>query len=417
MLMKEVVMEQAKLAKQAALKMAGLTTEQKNSALFAMADALEKRKDEIIKINAEDVQAAQEKGTRQNMIDRLILNEKRIADMAEGLRQTALLPDPIGHEDFEIVRPNGLKIRRVRVPFGVVGIIYEARPNVTVDAAALCLKSSNACVLRGGSEAIRTNKKLTDILIDAEISCGIPEHAIEFLKITDRDAVIAMCRLRKLIDVIIPRGGAGLIARVVEHSTVPVIETGTGVCHIYVDKAANLEMALKVVLSAKISRPSVCNSMETLLIHKYIANEFLPDIAKLMIENKVELRGDELCREILPDMKAATEEDWRTEYNDLILSVKIVDSVEAAIDHINRYNTLHSDAIITNDKAAAEKFQTLVDAACVYVNASTRFTDGFEFGFGAEIGISTQKLHARGPMGLEALTTMKYLIEGNGQVR
>ena len=417
MLMKEVVMEQAKLAKQAALKMAGLTTEQKNSALLAMAEALEKRKAEIIKINAEDVQAAQEKGTRQNMIDRLILNEKRIADMAEGLRQTALLPDPIGHQDFEVVRPNGLKIRRVRVPFGVVGIIYEARPNVTVDAAALCLKSSNACVLRGGSEAIRTTKMLTDILIEAATDKGIPEHAIEFLKITDRDAVIAMCRLRKLIDVIIPRGGAGLIARVVEHSTVPVIETGTGVCHIYVDKAANLEMALKVVLSAKISRPSVCNSMETLLIHRYIAETFLPDIAKSMIENKVELRGDEACRKILPDMKAATEEDWRTEYNDLILSVKIVDSLEEAIDHINKYNTLHSDAIITNDAEAAKKFQTLVDAACVYVNASTRFTDGFEFGFGAEIGISTQKLHARGPMGLEALTTMKYLIDGNGQIR
>ncbi len=417
MLMKEVVMEQAKLAKQAALKMAGLTTEQKNSALLAMAEALEKRKEEIIKINAEDVQAAQEKGTRKNMIDRLILNEKRIADMAEGLRQTALLPDPIGHQDFEIVRPNGLKIRRVRVPFGVVGIIYEARPNVTVDAAALCLKSGNACVLRGGSEAIRTNKMLTDILVEAAVSESIPEHAIEFLKITDRDAVIAMCRLRKLIDVIIPRGGAGLIARVVEHSTVPVIETGTGVCHIYVDKAANLEMALKVVLSAKISRPSVCNSMETLLIHRYIAETFLPDIAKSMIENKVELRGDEACRKILPDMKAATEEDWRTEYNDLILSVKIVDSLEEAIDHINKYNTLHSDAIITNDKAAAKKFQTMVDSACVYVNASTRFTDGFEFGFGAEIGISTQKLHARGPMGLEALTTMKYLIDGNGQIR
>ena len=417
MLIKELMAEQAKLARVASMKLAELTTEIKNAALLAMADALEKRQDEILAENVADVENAKANSTRLNMIDRLILNPKRIADMANGLRQTALLPDPIGVEDFHTTRPNGLKIRRVRVPFGVVGIIYEARPNVTVDAAALCLKSGNACILRGGSEAIRTNTKLTEILNDAAISNGIPEHAIEFIKITDRDAIVAMCRLRKLIDVIIPRGGAGLISRVVEHSIVPVIETGTGVCHIYVDKAANLEMALKVALSAKISRPSVCNAMETLLIHKYIANSFLPDIAKLMIENKVELRGDEECLKICPDMKLATEEDWKTEYNDLILSVKIVDDVDAAIEHINKYNTQHSDAILTEDAAAAEKFQTLVDSACVYVNASTRFTDGFEFGFGAEIGISTQKLHARGPMGLEALTTMKYLIDGNGQTR
>ena len=417
MLIKEVVTNHAKLAKTAALRMSALTTETKNKALLAMAAALEKRQDEILKANAEDVETAKQRGTRSNMIDRLTLNAKRIADMAEGLRQTATLPDPIGTLDFEVTRPNGLKIRRVRVPFGVVGIIYEARPNVTVDAAALCLKSGNACVLRGGSEAIRTNKTLTDILIDAETSCGIPEHAIEFIEITDRDAVIAMCRLRKLIDVIIPRGGAGLITRVVEHSTVPVIETGTGVCHIYVDKAARFEIALPVALTAKISRPSVCNAMETLLVDETIAKDFLPKITKLMLENKVELRGDETACAICPEMKPATDEDWATEYNDLILSVKVVDGVDEAINHINRYNTQHSDAIITNDKAAAEKFQTLVDAACVYVNTSTRFTDGFEFGFGAEIGISTQKLHARGPMGLEAMTTMKYLIEGSGQTR
>jgi len=417
MMMKDLMAEQAKLAKAASLKLAGLTTETKNAALLAMADALEKRQDEILAENVADVDNAKANSTRLNMIDRLILNPARISSMAEGLRQTATLPDPIGVEDFHTTRPNGLKIRRVRVPFGVVGIIYEARPNVTVDAAALCLKSGNACILRGGSEAIRTNTKLTEILNDAAISKGIPEHAIEFIRITDRDAIVAMCRLRRLIDVIIPRGGAGLISRVVEHSIVPVIETGTGVCHIYIDKATNLEMALKVALSAKISRPSVCNSMETLLIHKYIAESFLPDIAKLMAENKVELRGDEECLKICPNMKLATEEDWKTEYNDLILSVKIVDDVDAAISHINKYNTQHSDAIITEDKAAAEKFQKLVDSACVYVNVSTRFTDGFEFGFGAEIGISTQKLHARGPMGLEALTTMKYLIDGNGQVR
>ena len=417
MLLKEVIANQALTAKAASRIMAGISAETKNAALLKMADALEKNQSEIISANSEDVKAAKEKGTRINMIDRLILTPERISAMAEGLRQTAKLENPIGHEDFHFTRPNGLKIRRVRVPFGLVGIIYEARPNVTVDAVALCIKSGNACILRGGSEAIRTNQKLVEILTAAAVSVGIPEHAIEFIAITDRDAIIAMCRLRKTIDVIIPRGGAGLIKRVVEHSTVPVIETGTGVCHIYVDKSADFEIALPVVLTAKISRPSVCNAMETLLIHKDIAEEFLPKISALMTENKVELRGDELSRKIIPDMKVATEEDWETEYNDLILSVKIVENLDEAIAHINKYNTEHSDAIITRDEKAAEKFQTLVDSACVYVNASTRFTDGFEFGFGAEIGISTQKLHARGPMGLEALTTMKYLIEGNGQTR
>ena len=417
MLMKEFLANQAMAAKGASRILAGVSTEMKNAALLKMAEEIVTRQDEILSANAEDLQTAQEKGTRINMIDRLKLNPARIAAMAEGLRQTANLPDPIGAEDLNVTRPNGLKIRRVRVPFGVVGIIYEARPNVTVDAVALCIKSGNACLLRGGSEAIRTNKVLTDILIEAATSQGLPEHSIEFIAITDRDAVVAMCRLRKLVDVIIPRGGAGLITRVVEHSTVPVIETGTGVCHIYVDKAANFEIALPVALTAKISRPSVCNAMETLLVHKDIAEEFLPKISKLMIENNVELRGDEVCRKICPEMHAATEEDWATEYNDLILSVKVVNDIDAAIAHINKYNTEHSDAIITEDKDAAQKFQTLVDSACVYVNTSTRFTDGFEFGFGAEIGISTQKLHARGPMGLEALTTMKYLIEGYGQTR
>ena len=417
MFMKEIIAQQASLAKTAARKLAGLSTEQKNSALLEMANALEKNQEEILSANLKDVKSAEEKGTRKNFIDRLKLTPERIFAMAEGLRQTAKLPDPIGMEDFHTERPNGLKISRVRVPFGVVGIIYEARPNVTVDAVALCLKSGNACVLRGGSEAIHTNQKLVEILNSAAISVGIPEHSIEFVAITDRDAVVAMCRLRRLIDVIIPRGGAGLIKRVVEHSTVPVIETGTGVCHIFVDKSADFEIAFPVVLTAKISRPSVCNAMETLLIHKDIAEEFLPKIAKLMVENKVELRGDELSRKICPEMEIATDEDWKTEYNDLILSVKIVENIDAAIEHINKYNTEHSEAIITRDAENAKKFQTLVDAAVVYVNASTRFTDGFEFGFGAEIGISTQKLHARGPMGLEALTTMKYLVEGNGQTR
>lgn len=417
MLLKQVIAQQAIPAKEASRILAGMSTEIKNSALMKMAEAIEKNSEEILAANAEDVQAAKDKGTRMNMIDRLTLTPARISAMAEGLRQTAELPDSIGTEDFLVTRPNGLKIRRIRVPFGLVGIIYEARPNVTVDAVALCIKSGNACLLRGGSEAIRTNKKLVEILTKAATDAGIPEHAIEFLAITDRDAVVAMCRMRKIIDVIIPRGGAGLIQRVVEHSTVPVIETGTGICHIFVDKSADIEIALPVVLTAKISRPSVCNAMETLLIHKDIAENFLPKIYKLMTDNKVELRGDELARKICPDMKVATEEDWATEYNDLILSVKIVADVDEAIAHINKYNTNHSDAIITRDNKIAEKFQMFVDSACVYVNASTRFTDGFEFGFGAEIGISNQKLHARGPMGLEALTTMKYLITGNGQTR
>ena len=415
--MKDHVTKQARRAKETSRQLACIPVEVRNTALLAMAWDLEARQDEILEANAKEVAAAKEKATRLNMIDRLILTPKRIKDMAEGIRQVVKLPDPLGKNDFEVVRPNGLRIRRARVPFGVVGIVYEARPNVTADAIALCIKSGNACLLRGGSEAIRTNKKISDILKESASANGIPSTAIEFIGIMDRDVVVVMCRLRKLIDVIIPRGGAGLIQRIIEHSTVPVIETGTGVCHTFVDKAADLDMAIKICMNAKTSRPSVCNAMETLLIHKDIAEEFLPKIAAAMIEAKVELRGDEACRKIFPDMKEAVEDDWVTEYNDLILSVKIVDDVDAAIAHINSYSSAHSDAIITRDKDAARKFELMVDSADVYVNASTRFTDGFEFGFGAEIGISTQKLHARGPMGLEALTTMKYLIEGDGQIR
>ena len=413
--MKEHVTKQAKRAKEASRQLALVPVEVRNAALLAMADALEARQEEILEVNAKEVAAAKEKGTRLNMIDRLILNPKRIAGMAEGIRQVVKLDDPIGKLDFEVVRPNGLKIRRVRVPFGVVGIIYEARPNVTADAIALCIKSGNACVLRGGSEAVRTNKKIVDIMREAAVAHGLPEKSIEFISILDRDAIVVMCRLRKIVDVIIPRGGAGLIARVIEHSTVPVIETGTGVCHTFVDKTADFDMAIKICVNAKTQRPSVCNAMETLLIHKDIAEEFLPKVAAAL--DNVELRGDEACLKILPDMKAATDDDWTTEYNDLILSVKIVDDVDAAIEHINKYSSEHSDAIITRDKENAAKFEQQVDSAAVYVNTSTRFTDGFEFGFGAEIGISTQKLHARGPMGLEALTTIKYLIDGDGQIR
>lgn len=415
--MKEHVTKQAKRAKEASRKLALLPVETRNAALLAMAEALESRQEEILEVNAKEVEAAREKGTRVNMIDRLTLTPKRIAGMAEGIRQVVKLEDPIGKLDFEVVRPNGLKIRRVRVPFGVVGIIYEARPNVTADAIALCIKSGNACLLRGGSEAVRTNKKIVDIMREAAVANGLPEKSVEFISILDRDAIVVMCRLRKIVDVIIPRGGAGLITRVVEHSTVPVIETGTGICHTFVDKTADFDMAINVCVNAKTSRPSVCNAMETLLIHKDIAEEFLPKVAAALREKNVELRGDEACRKIIPDMNAATDDDWATEYNDLILSIKIVDGVDEAIEHINRYGTLHSEAIITEDKENAAQFENMVDAATVYVNASTRFTDGFEFGFGAEIGISTQKLHARGPMGLEALTTMKYFVEGDGQVR
>jgi len=415
--MKEHVTKQARRAKEASRKLAWLPEEVRNNALLAMADALEAAQDEILEVNAKEVEAVKASGKRLNMIDRMILTPKRIADMAEGIRLVVKLPDPIGKLDFEVTRPNGLKIRRVRVPFGVVGMVYESRPNVTADTIALCIKSGNACLLRGGSEVVRTNKKIVDILKSAATDNGIPATAIEFIGILDRDAVVVMCRLRKLVDVIIPRGGAGLIARVVEHSTVPVIETGTGVCHTFVDKSADFDTAIKICINAKTSRPSVCNAMETLLIHRDIAEEFLPKIARAMIDAKVELRGDEDCLKIFPDMKAAVADDWATEYNDLILSVKIVDDLDAAIDHINYYGTAHSDAIITRDEDSVKKFQQLVDSADVYVNTSTRFTDGFEFGFGAEIGISTQKLHARGPMGLEALTTMKYLIDGDGQIR
>jgi glutamate-5-semialdehyde dehydrogenase len=346
-----------------------------------------------------------------------MLDENRIAGMAEGLRQTAALPDPIGQGDYSTVRPNGLEIRRVRVPLGVVGIIYEARPNVTADALALCLKSGNAVLLRGGSEAIRSNIAISSLLAEEAYKHGIPEGAIQFIDFTDREAVGVMTHLTGLLDVIIPRGGAGLIKRVVEDSSVPVIETGTGVCHTYVDESADLQMALDIAINAKTSRPSVCNAMETLLVHKNVAEKFLPMLYEGMTAKKVELRGCDKARAICPEMQTAEEADWSTEYGDLILSVKVVDDVAAAIAHINRYNTGHSETIVTRDLVNAARFQKEVDAAAVYVNASTRFTDGFEFGFGAEIGISTQKLHARGPMGLMELTSSKYLIMGEGQIR
>ncbi|WP_173443763.1 glutamate-5-semialdehyde dehydrogenase [Selenomonas ruminantium] len=411
------VRKKAEAAKAASYKLGTLSTKVKNEALLAMAHALEQRSSMILAANAQDLEEARQKGVKRSYLDRLMLDENRIAGMAEGLRQTAALPDPIGQGDYSTVRPNGLEIRRVRVPLGVVGIIYEARPNVTADALALCLKSGNAVLLRGGSEAIRSNIAISSLLAEEAYKHGIPEGAIQFIDFTDREAVGVMTHLTGLLDVIIPRGGAGLIKRVVEDSSVPVIETGTGVCHTYVDESADLQMALDIAVNAKTSRPSVCNAMETLLVHKNVAEKFLPMLFEAMSVKKVELRGCEQSRAICPEMQAAEEIDWSTEYGDLILSVKVVEDVAAAIEHINRYNTGHSETIVTRDLVNAARFQKEVDAAAVYVNASTRFTDGFEFGFGAEIGISTQKLHARGPMGLMELTSSKYLIMGEGQIR
>ena len=371
----------------------------------------------ILHENAADVAEAKAAGTRASYLDRLRLDAKRMEAMSEALRLTAALPDPLGREDYSVRRPNGLEIRRLRVPLGVIGMIYEARPNVTADAIGLCLKSGNAVLLRGGSDALRSNRVIADILSRAAYDSGIPTGAIQLLAMKERAAVDVMTHLTGLLDVIIPRGGAGLIRHIVENSCVPVIETGAGVCHIYVDRVADLPMALRIVQNAKVSRPSVCNAAETLLVHEEIAAEFLPQMAAILSADGVELHGCSKTRVILPDIAAATEEDWRTEYGDLILSIRVVEDMDEAISHINRYNTGHSETIVTNDIRVAHDFQQRVDASTVYVNASTRFTDGFEFGFGAEIGISTQKLHVRGPMGLDALTSTKYLVYGEGQIR
>ena len=413
----KLVTDKAAAAKKASRRLAVLSTNIKNQALCKMADALEKNADYILKENAKDMAEGEKKNLKKSYLDRLLLDENRIGQMAEGLRQTAALPDPVGEGVYSSVRPNGLEIRRVRVPLGVIAIIYEARPNVTADALALCLKSGNAVLLRGGSEAINSNIAIFKVLSEAAYEAGIPIGALQLVEITDREAVNVMLHLNGFIDVVIPRGGAGLIQTVVNNSTVPVIETGTGVCHTFVDESADFTMATDIAINAKTTRPSVCNAMETLLVHEGIAKEFLPKLSEAMAEKKVELRGCEKCRSIISSMKAATEEDWSTEYGDLILSIKIVKDIDEAIEHINRYNTGHSEAIVTRDLQNAHRFQQEVDAAAVYVNASTRFTDGFEFGYGAEIGISTQKLHARGPMGLSELTSTKFMIYGEGQIR
>lgn len=413
----ELVKAKAQAAKQAAAKLAVTSTAIKNAALLAMAAALEAQQSEILAANERDMTAAAAKGMKSSMLDRLKLTAERISGMADGLRQVAGLADPVGNVIDGKTLPNGLHITKIRVPLGVIGIIYEARPNVTADAAGLCLKSGNAVILKGGSEAMESNKTVAAILAQAAEGAGIPAGSIQFIDTSDRQAVQDLIHMNGLVDVVIPRGGAGLIQAVVRNASVPVIETGAGVCHTYVDKDADVEMAMKIAFNAKVQRPSVCNAMETLLVHKDIADKFLPMMLMMYNSSAVEIRGDEAVQEYSGQVHPATEEDWSTEYGDLRLSVKIVDSIEDAMAHIAKYGTGHSECIVTNNYQAAQLFQYTVDAAAVYVNASTRFTDGNEFGFGAEIGISTQKLHARGPMALPELTSTKYLINGNGQVR
>lgn len=403
-------------AKKCTSVLAGISSLQKNILLEKMAERLTSQSQQIIDANRIDVENAIEKGLNKTLIDRLALDSKRIHNMAEGLHTLIQLDDPIGKVDKMWRRPNGLEIGQQRVPLGVIGIIYEARPNVTVDAAGLCLKTGNAVILKGGSEALNSNRILVSILREALQECGLPEDGIQLIDSTDREAVKILMRLNRSVDVLIPRGGAGLIQTVVENSSVPVIETGVGNCHTYIDSEADLEMARKIVYNAKVQRPGVCNAMETLLVNEEVASKILPLLALDYQRAGVELRGCPITCGII-SAKPAMESDWETEFLDLILAVKVVKNLDEAIEHINRYGTRHSESIITDSYPKARRFLEEIDAAAVYVNASTRFTDGFEFGFGAEIGISTQKLHARGPMGLEALTTIKYIIFGDGQIR
>ena len=417
------VIKMARSAKDASKILEALSTKIKNEALEYMAESLEKRSEEILKENKKDLMRAQEKELSKPLIERLTLDSKRIKEMADGLRKLASLDDPVGEIVAGWKRPNGLEIIKVRVPLGLVGIIYESRPNVTADSIGLCLKSGNSVLLRGGGESLNSNIIIAHILSNAGEEKGITKGCIQIIETADREAVEIMFKLNEYIDVLIPRGGAELINLVKSESKVPVIETGIGNCHLYVDKDADLKMAVEICLNAKVQRPGVCNAIETLLVHKDLANKYLPQVYEKLREHGVEVRGCMDTRRILKGpkgrriIKKATEEDWYTEFLDLILAVKVVDTLEEAIDHINKYGSKHSEAIITNNYVTAQEFLRLVDASCVYVNASTRFTDGGEFGMGAEIGISTQKLHARGPMGLRELTTIKYIILGSGQVR
>ncbi len=404
-------------AVEAARQLAGLNARKKNLILEAMAAELETQQDAILAVNREDVAAAQRDGLTPALVDRLTLTPARVEAMVKGLRVVAGLKDPVGARISRWIRPNGLEIVKQRVPIGVIAIIYEARPNVTADTAGLCFKSGNAVILRGGKEALRSNALIARLLVEGGRRKGLPEHAIQFVATVEREAVQALVQLEGVVDLAIPRGGEALIRAVTEHARVPVIKHYKGVCHVYVDQSANLDMALHIVENAKCQRPGVCNAMETLLVHEKVAPVFLRELAVLLGKYPVELRGDEAARRLVPDMAPATEADWQAEYLALILAVRVVPSVAAAIAHINTYGSRHSDAIVAEDEVAQDAFVQGVDAAAVYVNASTRFTDGGEFGMGAEIGISTDKLHARGPMGLEELTTYKFIVRGKGQVR
>jgi len=406
-----------RLAKEASRIMVTASTNLKNNALIQMAEALLGNKEAIIKANMEDMRLGAENNLSKAMLDRLMIDEQRVSKMSEGLINVASLPDPIGEGIKRFKRPNNLDISMVRVPLGVIGMIFESRPNVTVDAAALCIKAGNSIILRGGSEAINTNIALAKIIKKAAAGAGLPEGCIQLIEMVDRELVNRLVKMNDYVDVIIPRGGKGLKKAIIANATVPVIETGSGICHVYVDSEADFNMAEEIIVNAKTQRPGVCNAIETVLIHKDVAGEFLPKLSQRLNELGVEIRVSESGIKILPNAKAAVDSDWSTEYLELILSIKVVESMEEAIDHIFKYGTKHSEAIITNSYKNSQNFLKEVDASCVYVNASTRFTDGSEFGFGAEIGISTQKLHARGPMGLEQLTTTKYLIYGEGQVK
>lgn len=411
------VKQKALLAKEAAKAMNNATTAQKNEALSIMAEALIKHSDAIIEANKLDLENGKQNGTSDSLLDRLALNETRIQGIAEGLRQVIDIEDPVGKELTSFTRPNGLRIKQITVPLGVIGMIYEARPNVTVDATGLCLKTGNTVVLRGGSAALHSNRKIVQVMRDALTTTALPSDAIQLIEDSDRASVNEMLKANGFLDVVIPRGGASLIRTVVENATVPVIETGAGICHTFVDTTADLTMAQQIAYNAKVQRPSVCNSMETLLVHEQFATEKLSALLAPMQEAQVQIRGCEKTKQLVSNIQLATEQDFATEYGDYIVNVRIVQNIDEALEHIAKFGTMHSECIVTEDEQHAASFLQNVDAAAVYHNASTRFTDGFEFGFGAEIGISTQKLHARGPMGLPALTSTKYIIQGNGQIR
>ena len=413
----EDIIKKAILAKKAGIVLSRLDTVQKNKCLSHMIDALIEDTEYILNENQKDMAAGKLKGMSEALLDRLLLNKKRLEGIIEGLKQLIALKDPVGEVLYMNKMPNGLLIGQTRVPLGVIGIIYEARPNVTVDAASLCIKSGNAVILRGGSEAVNSNIALVKSLRKALVSAGLPEDSISIIEDTSRETAARFMKLNEYIDVLIPRGGAGLIKSAIENSTIPVIQTGTGNCHVYVDSYGDLNMAERIILNAKISSPGVCNAEEKLLVHKDVADEFIPRIVKSLTESGVEVRGCEMTLKLSGDIKPAEDIDWYTEYLDYIIAVKVVDSIDEAIEHINKYGTKHSEAIVTDNYSNSRKFMAEVDAAAVYINASTRFTDGNEFGLGAEIGISTQKLHARGPMGLKELTSTKYIIYGDGQIR